>query len=102
MGACNVRGGVALDTTLGVAVDGDDGTVILVTLNHLGAPEQHIDQPSLQSKLSGINLSSLGDGDNIEKVFSHPLSWALTSVHKAQTAISEFKDRRTVCVFGKC
>jgi hypothetical protein len=80
-------------------IDVNGTTVILITLNHPGAPKQHLDQPNSQSKPPGINLSSPGGGDNIEETFSPLPSWTLTSVHKALTAVSGFKNCRTAVVY---
>jgi hypothetical protein len=96
-----ISGSVVLDTALGVTLDGGDGTVILVALNHPGTPEQHLGQLNLQSKLPEINLSSFGDGndDNREEAFSHSPSWTLMSGHKTLAAISDVNDRRTALAY---
>ena len=96
-----MSGGVALDSAFGVALDGGDRTVILVTLNHPGTLEQHLDRPNPQPKLPKINLSSFGDGndDNLEEAFFYLPSSMLTSSHKVLTAVSDFKDRRTAVAY---
>ncbi|GHV57621.1 hypothetical protein FACS189460_4480 [Deltaproteobacteria bacterium] len=94
-----LAGGVTLDSALGVALDGGDGTVILLTSNHLSndPSDDELVSAKAKPKRPEINLALLGDGndDNREEAFFYPPSSTLTSVRKTLTAASDFKDRRT-------